>query len=88
MAIQPGCTAHVGKWGDIQHSGSKAKHYHLLAENGLSLSSTILLLKKYRSHLKIDIQESAIVFDSALIGEMHQANENQIIIYEIQSFIR
>lgn len=138
---------YVGKWGDIQHSGSKAKHYTklenknrtqivnlaivrikeeqdfidnvlikfvevlhdlnllddvfyakikygtddeatiCLLKNGLSLSSAILLLKKYRSHLKIDIQESTVVFDNTLIDEMQQANENQIIIYEIQSCI-
>ena len=58
-----------------------------LLKNGLSLSSAILLLKKYRSHLKIDIQESTVVFDNTLIDEMQQANENQIIIYEIQSCI-
>ena len=56
-----------------------------LLKNGLSLSAALLLLKKYRDHLKIDISESTVTFDETIISEMQQAGENQIIVYEIQS---
>lgn len=56
-----------------------------LLKNGLSLSAALLLLKKYREHLKIDILESTVFFSETLISEMQQADENQIIVYEIES---
>lgn len=56
-----------------------------LLKNGLSLSSAVLLLKKYSKYLEIDVLESTVVIDNDLIGEMQQANENQILIYEVQS---
>ena len=56
-----------------------------LLKNGLSLSSAILLIKKYRNHLKINISESTVVFDNTLVDEMQQEGENAIMIFEVQS---
>lgn len=56
-----------------------------LLKNGLSLSSAILLIKKYRNHLKINISESTVIFDNTLIDDMQQKGENVIMIFEVQS---
>lgn len=58
-----------------------------LIKNGLSLSSAVLLLKKYRKHLQIDTFESTVVYGDSLISEMETGQENQILIYEIKSCI-
>ena len=58
-----------------------------LLKNGLSLSVATLLLKKYIDHLQIDISESTVFFDNTLIKEMQLAEENQIMINEVQSCI-
>lgn len=56
-----------------------------LIKNGLSLSSAMLLMKKYGEHLQIDIPASTVVYGENLVPEMIKAEENQIQIYEIQS---
>lgn len=56
-----------------------------LIKNGLSLSSAMLLIKKYGDHLQIDIPASTVVYGKNLVAEMIKAEENQIQIYEIQS---
>ena len=56
-----------------------------LIKNGLSLSSAVLLIKKYRSHLQIDISASTVAFEITLISEMEKEKENQILICEVQS---
>ncbi|MDO5600767.1 MAG: DEAD/DEAH box helicase [Lachnospiraceae bacterium] len=56
-----------------------------LIKNGLSLSSAMLLMKKYGEHLQIDIPASTVVYGENLVSEMIKAEENQIQIYEIQS---
>lgn len=56
-----------------------------LIKNGLSLSSAMLLIKKYGDHLQIDIPASTVEYDENLVAEMIKAEENQIQIYEIQS---
>lgn len=56
-----------------------------LIKNGLSLSSAMLLIKKYGDHLQIDIPASTVVYSENLVAEMIKAEENQIQIYEIQS---
>lgn len=56
-----------------------------LIKNGLSLSSAVLLIKKYGNHLQIDIQASTVVYGENLVAEMIKAKENQIQIYEVQS---
>lgn len=56
-----------------------------LIKNGLSLSSAVLLIKKYGDHLQIDIQASTVVYGENLVAEMIKAKENQIQIYEVQS---
>lgn len=56
-----------------------------LLKNGLSLSSAILLIKKYRNYLKINISESTVIFDNTLVDEMQQEGENAIMIFEVQS---
>ncbi len=58
-----------------------------LIKNGLSLSATVLLIKKYRKYLQIDISASTVVYGDTLIAEMEKEKENQILIYEIQSCI-
>ena len=58
-----------------------------LIKNGLSLSSAVLLIKKYNSYLQINVSSSTVVFDDALISEMKKENENQILIYEVQNCI-
>lgn len=55
-----------------------------LLKNGLSISSANLLLKKYRKYIEINIEESIVYFDEALISEMFKEKENEIIICEIQ----
>lgn len=56
-----------------------------LIKNGLSLSSAMLLIKKYGDHLQIDIPASTVVYGDNLVAEMIKAEENQIQIYEVQS---
>lgn len=56
-----------------------------LIKNGLSLSSAMLLIKKYGDHLQLDIPASTVVYGENLVAEMIKAEENQIQIYEIQS---
>lgn len=56
-----------------------------LIKNGLSLSSAMLLIKKYGDHLQIDIPASTVVYGENLVAEMIKAEENQIQIYEVQS---
>ena len=56
-----------------------------LIKNGLSLSSAMLLMKKYGEHLQIDIPASTVVYGENLVEEMIKAEENQIQIYEILS---
>ena len=58
-----------------------------LIKNGLSLSSAILLMKKYGDYLQIDVPTSTVVYGENLIAEMMKAEENQIQIFEIQSCI-
>lgn len=58
-----------------------------LIKNGLSLSSAMLLIKKYGDHLQIDIPASTVVYSENLVAEMIKAEENQIQIYEVQSCI-
>lgn len=65
--------------------GTDDEYAICLLKNGLSLSSTLLLLKKYRRYLQFDINESTVIFDDTLIGTMKLEQENQILIYEIQS---
>ena len=54
-----------------------------LIKNGLSLSSAMLLIKKYGDHLQIDIPASTVVYGENLVAEMIKAEENQIQIYKI-----
>lgn len=56
-----------------------------LIKNRLSLSSAMLLIKKYGDHIQIDIPASTVVYGENLVAEMIKAEENQIQIYEIQS---
>lgn len=56
-----------------------------LIKNGLSLSSAMLLIKKYGDHLQIDIPASTVVYGENLVAEMIKEEENQIQIYEVQS---
>lgn len=56
-----------------------------LIKNGLSLSSAMLLLKKYGDHLRIDVTASTVIYGENLVSEMIKAKENQIQIYEVQS---
>lgn len=56
-----------------------------LIKNGLSLSSAMLLIKKYGDHLQIDVPTSTVVYGENLVAEMMKAEENQIQIYEVQS---
>ena len=56
-----------------------------LIKNGLSLSSAMLLMKKYGDYLQIDIPASTVGYGDNLVAEMIKAEENQIQIYEIQS---
>lgn len=56
-----------------------------LIKNGLSLSSAVLLYKKYQQFLTIDVENSTVVFSDELISEMEKENENQIMIFEVQS---
>ena len=58
-----------------------------LIKNGLSLSSASLLLKKYRSYLSIDTVAGTIAYADNLVDEMKNAQENHILICEIQSCI-
>ena len=54
-------------------------------KNGLSLSSSMLLIKKYGNYLEIDVPSSTVTYSEGLVAEMIKAEENQIQIYEVQS---
>ena len=56
-----------------------------LIKNGLSLSSAVLLMKKYRDYLIIDLIENTVKYRDALLSEMVKAGENEILIYEVRS---
>lgn len=58
-----------------------------LLKNGLSLSLATLLLETYRTFLKIDISNSTVEYDTNLLDEMTNNNENSILIYEVKSHI-
>ena len=58
-----------------------------LIKNGLSLSSAVLLLKKYHDYLVVDIDNSTVSYHDNLVREMENNRENQILIYEIKSCI-
>ena len=55
-----------------------------LIKNGLSLTSSLLLLNHYNDYLEIDIDSSLIRIQSTLVDEMKRNNENQIIVHEVQ----
>lgn len=65
--------------------GTDDEYTICLIKNGLSLSSAMLLVKKYRNHLQIDVSASTVVYGENLISEMIKAEENRIQIYEVQS---
>lgn len=56
-----------------------------LIKNGMSLSSAVLLIKKYGDFLQIDVPASTVVYSKNLVEEMMKAGENLIQIYEVQS---
>lgn len=56
-----------------------------LIKNGLSLSAATLLLKKYHRYLSIDTLAGTVAYSDNLIKEMINAQENHILICEIQS---
>ena len=56
-----------------------------LLKNGLSLSAALLLIKKYGNYLHIHIPSSTVIYDQSLLSAMKQANENEILIYEVSS---
>lgn len=56
-----------------------------LIKNGLSLGSAVLLMKKYRKYIQIDVVASTVVFADELISKMELEKENQILIYEVHS---
>lgn len=65
--------------------GTNNREAICLIKNGLSLSSAMLLLKKYRECLEIDVAASTVVFDNTLISKMQTEGENQVHIYEVLS---
>lgn len=67
--------------------GTDDENIICLLKNGLSISASVLLLKKYREYLQINVPTSTVTYDESLISEMEFANENKILIYEVQSFI-
>ncbi len=58
-----------------------------LIKNGLSLSSAVLLLKKYRDFFTINVSESTVAYKEVLISKMKSEQENDILIYEVQNCI-
>ena len=56
-----------------------------LLKNGLSLNCAKLLLKDFKNHLSINIMNSTVQADEALINQMRSSGVNEIIIQEIQS---
>lgn len=67
--------------------GTDDEYTICLIKNGLSLSSAILLMKKYRDYFRIDISESTVAYDGNLLSEMIKNEENEIQIYEVQNCI-
>lgn len=65
--------------------GTNDEYTICLIKNGLSLSSAMLLIKKYRDYLNIDTAASTVEYGDSLISEMIKAKENEIQIYEILS---
>ena len=67
--------------------GTEDKKTICLLQNGLSLSSATLLLRKYQNYLTINTHENTVIFDQNLITEMKLKRENDILICEIQNCI-
>ena len=65
--------------------GTNDERVICLIKNGVSLSSAMLLIKKYGDHLKVDVSASTVEYDENLISAMEKAKENQIRIHEILS---
>lgn len=56
-----------------------------LLKNGLSLSSAVLLLKRYQQYIALDIPNGTVAFSDPLIDALKANNENLILIHEIQN---
>ena len=69
----------------IENLYKKDKAVRYVISSSTLLSSAVLLIKKYRSHLQIDISASTVAFEITLISEMEKEKENQILICEVQS---
>lgn len=67
--------------------GTDIEQEIVLIKNGISLSLATLLLEKYSRHISIDISNDFVKVSDAVIDEMEENHENEILIYEVQNNI-
>lgn len=67
--------------------GTDIEQEIVLIKNGISLSLATLLLEKYSRHISIDISNDFVKVSDAVIDEMKENHENEILIYEVQNNI-
>lgn len=58
-----------------------------LIKNGLSLTSSSLLIRNYRKYFEINVENSTVSYDEKLLQAMKDAGENNILIHEIRHCI-
>lgn len=56
-----------------------------MIKNGLSTNLAILLVRKYRQYINIDIHESSVHYDKILLDAMDKENENPILLFEVKN---
>lgn len=55
--------------------------------NGLSLGLAKLIVDQYSQYVEIDVANDTISFREEIINAMQKANENEIMVYELMSFL-
>ena len=67
--------------------GTDDEYAICLLKNGFSFNLTMLLLNKYKSYMRIDVNKSTVVFSDSIIIDMIGNKENYIYIYELNNYM-
>ena len=67
--------------------GTDDEYAICLLKNGFSFNLTMLLLNKYKSYMRIDVDKSTVVFSDSIIIDMIGNKENYIYIYELNNYM-
>jgi len=67
--------------------GTDNKEIICLIKNGLSLTSSSLLVRNYRKYFEIDVENSTVSYNAKLLQVMKEAGENNILMHEIRHCI-